>query len=144
MRIFRNEDFVLKVVCFLGGLFHTELLFFTEEFCKIFSGSLFYKFTPVLKCTRPFDWPRSRMRIWGFFLRILSSELFFLPSFGPGLLYSGKKVARKNYLGGKKVSKKRCRHLSPMLTKCVVNMPWHEIFFWIAAHFLSKYWTRER
>ena len=50
-------------------------------------------------------------------------------------LGTGKKEARKNVLGVKKMSKKRCRHLFEKWAKCVVDMPWHEIIFWIAAHF---------
>ena len=70
-----NEDFwemrILSSKSFFGRLFYTWRLFFAllKIFCKIFSGPLFYKFTstPVLACTGPFDWPRSSLRIWGFF-----------------------------------------------------------------------------
>ena len=78
---------ILSSKFFFGGAFlHWRLFFFTEDFRKIFSRTPYYKFTatPVLKRTWPFDWPRSRMRIWGFFLRILSSKLFFFALIWPG------------------------------------------------------------
>ena len=76
---------------FWGTFRYWRPFFFTEDFCKIFSGTLFYKFTvtPGLKCTWPFDWPRNR--VWGFedfFWGFCPQSHFFLSSFERGLAIS--------------------------------------------------------
>ena len=86
---------------FWGTFLHWRLVFFTEDSCKIFSGTLFYKFTATLYWSAPshFIGPEAFWGFEDFFEDFVLKVVFFFSSFHTAvsrylaIYYGGRKPA---------------------------------------------------